>query len=232
MKSHKIRGIICRSAIKGVRFPHCITASALLLLLHCLAIPCIATELKQKTVDAFDHYVCDTEARMDAELRPGGPFLWVDSLPQPRRQHLYDLLQHGQFEIRQEKTEQEGKPIEIPDGLIHHWTVSCSCPGFPWSAPCRYCRITTTTGAPTNPTFAGRNFSNTRTTPSKSIYSFTGTPRVTFRSIPNSEFTTPGLILRTRSATWSLRESLSWSIQSNLIARSFPSARATAIFGV
>ena len=107
----------------------CITASALLLLLHCLAIPCIATELKQKTVDAFDHYVRDTEARMDAELRPGGPFLWVDSLSQPRRQHLYDLLQHGQFEIRQEKTEQEGKPSEIPDGLIHHWTGVVFVPG-------------------------------------------------------------------------------------------------------
>jgi hypothetical protein len=53
----------------------------------------------------------------------------VDSLPQPRRQRLYDLLQRGQVEIRQEKTEEEGKPIEVPDGLIHHWTGVAFVPG-------------------------------------------------------------------------------------------------------
>lgn len=105
-----------------VCFRGCISASALLLLAHCLAISCTGTELKQKTVEAFDHYVGATHARMDAELRPDGPFLWVESLPQPRRQRLYDLLRRGQFEIRQERTEEGGKPIEVPDGLIHHWT--------------------------------------------------------------------------------------------------------------
>jgi hypothetical protein len=112
-----------------VRFRGCISPSVFLLLAHCLAISCTAAELKQKTVEAFDRYVRDTEARIDAELRPGGPFLWVDSLPQPRRQRLYDLLQRGQLEIRQEKTEEEGKPIEIPDGLIHHWTAVEFVPG-------------------------------------------------------------------------------------------------------
>ncbi len=110
-------------------FRRCITASASLLLLQCLAISCIAAELKQKTVEAFDHYVRDTEARIDTELRPGAPFLWVDSLPQPRRQRLYDLLQRGQLELRQEKTDEEGRPIEIPDGLIHHWTGVVFVPG-------------------------------------------------------------------------------------------------------
>lgn len=130
MRAHKICGVICRGVVKGVRFRRCVTASAFLLLLHCLAISCIAAELKHKTVEAFDHYVRDTEARMDTELRPGGPFLWVDSLPQPRRQRLYDLLQRGQLEIRQEKTEEEGKPIEVPDGLIHHWTGVVFVPGI------------------------------------------------------------------------------------------------------
>lgn len=39
-----------------VCFRGCISASALLLLAHCLAISCTGTELKQKTVEAFDHY--------------------------------------------------------------------------------------------------------------------------------------------------------------------------------
>jgi hypothetical protein len=94
-----------------------------------MAVYCTAAELKQKTVEAFDHYVRATDARIDAELRPGGPFLWVDSLPQPRRQRLYDLLQRGQLEIRQQKTEEEGRPIEVPDGLIHHWTGVAFVPG-------------------------------------------------------------------------------------------------------
>jgi hypothetical protein len=129
MGARKIRGVIYRTVITGVPFRRGIAAIASLLLLHCLAISCVAAELKQKTVETFDHYVRDTEARMDAELRPGGPFLWVDSLPPPRRQRLYDLLRDGQLEIRQEKTEEEGKPIEIPDGLIHHWTGVAFVPG-------------------------------------------------------------------------------------------------------
>jgi hypothetical protein len=127
MRARKIHGVIYRDVIKGVGFRRCISAGVFLLLLHCPAISCAAAELKQKTVEAFDHYVCNTEARMDAELRPGGPFLWVDSLPQPRRQRLYDLLRRGQLEIRQEKTEEEGK--SIPDGLIHHWTGVAFVPG-------------------------------------------------------------------------------------------------------
>ncbi len=129
MRGLKIGGVICRGVVKGGRFPRCLRASVFLLLLHCLAISCIAAELKQKTVEAFDRYVRDTEARMDGELRPSSPFLWVDSFLQPCRQRLYDLLRRGQLEIRQVKTEEQGKPIEVPDGLIHHWTSVMFVPG-------------------------------------------------------------------------------------------------------
>ncbi len=129
MRGPKIRGVIWRGITKGVRFRRGISAGVFLLLLHCPAISCAAAELKQKTVEAFDHYVRNTEARMDAELRPGGPFLWVDCLPRSRRQHLYDLLQRGQLEMRQENTEEDGKPIEVPDGLIHHWIGVAFAPG-------------------------------------------------------------------------------------------------------
>jgi hypothetical protein len=105
--------------------------SVLCFLLHFpLAICCSAAELKQKTIEAFDRYVRVTDARIEAELRPGGPFLWVDSLLQPRRQRLYDLLRRGQLEIRQERLEEEGKPFEVPDGLIHHWSGVAFAPGI------------------------------------------------------------------------------------------------------
>ncbi len=129
MKGSKTRDVVCGRVVKGVCFRRCIPASVFFLLLHFLAISCFAAELKQKTAEAFDRYIRLTDARMEAELHPGGPFLWVDSLPQPRRQRLYDLLQRGKLEIRQEKTEEEGKPIEVPDGLIHHWRGVAFVPG-------------------------------------------------------------------------------------------------------
>jgi hypothetical protein len=129
MKGSKIRGVISGDMTRGFWIRCCIPTSVFFLFVHLMAICCAAAELKQKTVEAFDHYVRATDARIDAELRPGGPFLWVDSLPQPRRQHLYGLLQRGQLEICQEKTEEEGKPIEVPDGLIHHWTGVAFVPG-------------------------------------------------------------------------------------------------------
>ena len=130
MKASKTRGVIWRGLVEVVCFRGSIPACVFFLLLHFLAITCIAAELEQKTAEAFDRYIRLTDARIEAELRPGGPFLWMDSLPQTRRQHLYDLLQRGQFEIRQERTEEEGKPIDVPDGLIHHWTGVAFVPGI------------------------------------------------------------------------------------------------------
>ena len=116
--------------MKGAGLRRCITISTLLALLEFpLVICCTASELKQTTIEAFDHYVRVTDKRVDAELRPGGAFLWFDSLPAPQRQKLYERVRHGQLEIRQEKTKEEGKPIEIPDGSIHHWVGLMFVPG-------------------------------------------------------------------------------------------------------
>ncbi len=95
-----------------------------------LAVCCAAAGLKQKTIEAFDHYVRVTDARMEDELRANGPFLWLDSLPEVRRDQLYDRVRRGQLEIRQERTEEEGKPIEVPDGLIHHCVGVLFVPGI------------------------------------------------------------------------------------------------------
>lgn len=117
--------------VKRVNVRRRITASLFFLLLQFpLAICCTAAELKRNTIEAFEHYARVTDARIDAELRPGGPFLWVDSLPPLRRQQLYDRLRQGELEIRQERTVEEGKPIEIPDGLIHHWSGVAFVPGI------------------------------------------------------------------------------------------------------
>lgn len=98
-------------------------------------IACTAEELKQKTVEAFDRYIRVTDAGMDAEIRRGGPFLWLDTLPEPRRQRIHDSTRRGQLEIHQEKAGEEGKPIEVPDGLIHHWVGIAFVPGVSLERP-------------------------------------------------------------------------------------------------
>lgn len=109
-------------------------APAICLLLQFTVVgSCTATELKQKTVEAYQHYVELTDARVEAELREGDHFLWLDYLSGPRRQQLYDRVRHGELEIRQQKTQDEivteGKTIEVPDGLIHDWVGVMFVPG-------------------------------------------------------------------------------------------------------
>src|SRR5579872_7104153 len=47
--------------------------------------PAAATELRTEAVQGFEQYLRLTERRMQGELAPGGAFLWVDALAEPRR---------------------------------------------------------------------------------------------------------------------------------------------------
>ena len=79
-----------------------------------------ATELKLETATAFDRYIKATEERMAEDLRRGR-FLIVDNLPESGRQQAYSQLKQGQFYIESLRTKEDGKPILVPGGLIHHW---------------------------------------------------------------------------------------------------------------
>jgi len=93
-----------------------------------LASPVRATELKPQTVAAFDEYVGAAEARMGDDLREDH-FLVVDSLPDPTRQEIYAHLWLGQVYIQPLRTLKDGRPIHVPDGLIHHWVGVIFVPG-------------------------------------------------------------------------------------------------------
>ena len=103
-----------------------------------LAIACAVTtllvpransaELKSDTAAAFDRYIRATEQRMAGDLATGH-FLVVDSLPTPARQRIYMQLRQGQVYIEQLHTKEDGKPIQAPDGLIHHWVGVAFIPG-------------------------------------------------------------------------------------------------------
>jgi len=91
--------------------------------------PAGASELKRETIAAFDRYVRLTEAQIDPELDKGTPFLWVDRLPEARRESAYAQLREGHVVIERMETLDDGKHIYSPDGLIHHWIGTVFIPG-------------------------------------------------------------------------------------------------------
>jgi hypothetical protein len=93
-------------------------------LLLLLAGTAAAADLQTRTVAAFDRYVRVTEGRLD-----GGPFLWIDSLPEPERQKRRDDLRRDTLVIERLRTLDAGKTIDVPDGLIHHWLGLAFVPG-------------------------------------------------------------------------------------------------------
>jgi len=86
-------------------------------------------ELKPKTTAAFDKYVAATEQRFSSELKPGGPFLYVDALPAEERNGDYTRLKNGEILIEKLTTRARGVDKDVPDGMVHHWVALVFVPG-------------------------------------------------------------------------------------------------------
>jgi len=95
-----------------------------------LALPAGAVELEPRTVQAFERYAKLTEAQIDSELadRQRG-FLWVERLMEERRAAAYAQLREGDVVIERLETLDDGKRIECPGGMIHHWIGTAFIPG-------------------------------------------------------------------------------------------------------
>lgn len=91
------------------------TLAALLLI---SSVPVCAAELRKETVDAFDRYVADLEARLEPRWHGSG-FLWSDSLPQR------DQLARGATLI--EPARGNGN-TEIKGGMIQDWAGAIFIP--------------------------------------------------------------------------------------------------------
>ena len=87
--------------------------------------PAYGADLQPRTVAAFTRYVQATEARM-AQPKP---FLWVETLPEPRRLAALDTLRRGDYVIESIETREAGRSIDIPGGLVHHWVGVVFVPG-------------------------------------------------------------------------------------------------------
>jgi hypothetical protein len=88
-----------------------------------------AADLHANTAAAFDRYVRLTELRLDGEMRGPAPFLWIDSLPEPRRTEASAELQRGEVLVSRMDTRDAGRPIDIPGGMCHHWVGIVFVPG-------------------------------------------------------------------------------------------------------
>jgi hypothetical protein len=56
-------------------------------------------------------------------------FLHVDGFPAPVRRARLAELANGRLAIERLRTEENGKPLEAPDGIIHHWLGVAFVPG-------------------------------------------------------------------------------------------------------
>ena len=89
--------------------------------------PVHAADLQPKTVAAFNRYVMLTERRLD---KAGEPFLWVDAKPETARRTAIETLRRGEFVIEPVDTQDAGRSVDIPDGLVHHWIGVVFAPGM------------------------------------------------------------------------------------------------------
>jgi hypothetical protein len=117
--------------IRGRRAQKFFVTGLILCLLGGLLAPSAvnAEDLKPETIDAFNRYVKLTEAQIDSELARREPFLWVESLPESRREAVYRDLRDGKVVIERLETLDAGKKISVPGGLIHHWIGAIFIPG-------------------------------------------------------------------------------------------------------
>ena len=89
----------------------------------------IPVRLHSETIAVFDRYVRLTQDRNEAELKRGSGLLWIDSLPAAQRTEAYAALKHGEVQIQQLATLENGKPMVCPGGMIHHWVGLVFIPG-------------------------------------------------------------------------------------------------------
>jgi hypothetical protein len=88
-----------------------------------------ADALKPNTLYAFDRYVRLTEQRIQSELGMPDRLLWIDRQPATARMALISRLEKGEVVSERLETRNQGKQIEAPGALIHHWVGTVLLPG-------------------------------------------------------------------------------------------------------
>ena len=107
-------------------------AWAAILCFSCICIfaaSALGIELREKTLEAFNHYIALTEKRMAGELENPSEFLWIDRQPIKSRDEFYGELLSGAIIVQHLETRENSARIPIPGGLVHHWVALVFVPG-------------------------------------------------------------------------------------------------------
>lgn len=91
--------------------------------------PVRAADLQPTAAQNYEHYIALTQAQVTAEIAQGTPYLWVERLPEPRRIAAEAQLRSGDVVIEKLETLDNGKAIEVPGAMIHHWIGTAFVPG-------------------------------------------------------------------------------------------------------
>jgi hypothetical protein len=91
--------------------------------------PAGPTVFHAEASQAFNRYIQLTEERVAGEIRPGGAFLVMDGMPADERGKAYASLRGSELRMERVETKDNGKPIDCPGGIIHHWIGVVFIPG-------------------------------------------------------------------------------------------------------
>jgi hypothetical protein len=90
-----------------------------------------AADLRSQTVAAFDRYVAETERQREPSLTNASSFLWIEAQRAADQRVSLEQLRSGAFVIERLTTTVDGKKIDVPDGIIHHWLGAVFVPAVP-----------------------------------------------------------------------------------------------------
>ena len=95
-----------------------------------IAVAAAAAELKSATVAAFERYQRAAESAIAADLPRIDGFLRIFRGDATRRLDLEGQLQQGRVVVERLQVTENGRRIDIPDGLVHHWVGTVFVPGI------------------------------------------------------------------------------------------------------
>jgi hypothetical protein len=99
-----------------------------LVLAIALVLPAAAAELKPPTVAAFERYQSAAEAAIARDIAKPETFLRVLRGDAAARQRVLATLRRGEVAIERLRATEQGKIVDVPDGLIHHWVGAIFMP--------------------------------------------------------------------------------------------------------
>jgi hypothetical protein len=90
----------------------------------------LAGEPPPDTVKRWEEYLRQTEKRIAAERASDEGFVVMDFLTPAERSAIRETLQSGGVHVQKLETRDvEGRVIEVPGGMIHHWYGAIFVPG-------------------------------------------------------------------------------------------------------